>query len=496
MRTDALLIRRLAFELDTRFRGAKVRDVGVLPDGRTAIALWSRGQTSLLCIDLFGTPPLVSVEDGELPIAAEPGFVRATGAALRGMALLAVRARKGDRLLRLTFGVRSRFGVGDEVDLFLELVPRFGNAVLVKRDTVVAAAKEFSLAENGTRAVAAGLAYQLPPLAARPSLGGAEAEVLAESEAAMREPLYAYRRDGAILQVYPSPLAGFDDGDLTREPSLLALLGEVRAAQVGGAAHRRAEQRRRAFVKRLDERERKVRGELASIAAKRREADARETLRVEGDAIFATLYELPDDAARDEAKDRAAKLFARYKKLGASRAHLDEREATLRTALHAVEELRWEAERAEDADLDDVESALETLETRQTRARRDGVKRRKRAPLEVRTAHGSRILVGRSPVENAELTFHVARPHDLWFHAQNIPGAHVILQRDDRSEPPEADLERAAELAAFYSKAKASTKVPIDFTERKFVRAQRSAPPGLVWYTHPRTLVVAPRGSD
>ncbi len=493
MRTDALLIRRLAFELDARYRGAKVRDVGMLADGRTAIELWSRGRTLRLAIDIFGTPPLVEIVDDELPIAVEPGFIRAVGAALRGTALLGVRARKGDRLLRFVFGTRSRFGVGDEIDLYVELVPRFGNVVLVKRDTVVAAAKEFSLAENGTRAVQAGLPYQLPPLAPRAALAPALTDDERDGEALVRAPLYVYRRDGSVVQAYPAPLDGFADAACTREESLLDLVGEVRRAQVGSAAHRRAAQRRHAFAKRLDERERKTRAELAALDAKRREAAARDVLREEGEAIFARLYELADEAARDEAKERATALFARYKKLGTSLPHIEEREGALRTALHAIEELRWEVERAADGDLDDVESALEALEPRPKSARANA-KRRKRTPLEERTAHGSRILVGRSPLENADLTFHVARPSDLWFHAQNIPGAHVILQRDDRSAAPEADIERAAELAAFYSKAKNAPKVPIDFTERKFVRAQRNAPPGLVWYTHPRTLTVVPRG--
>ncbi|MHB8148408.1 MAG: NFACT family protein, partial [Vulcanimicrobiaceae bacterium] len=153
MITDWVLIRRLAFEIEQQFRGAKVRDVGLLPDKRSAIALWSRGQTHLLCIDIFGSPPILTVEDGELPIAAEPGFIRALGVTLRGTALLRARARKGDRLLRLSFGARSRFGVGDEVELYIELVPRFGNIVLVKGETVVTAAKEFSPSQNGIRAI-------------------------------------------------------------------------------------------------------------------------------------------------------------------------------------------------------------------------------------------------------------------------------------------------------------------------------------------------------
>jgi predicted ribosome quality control (RQC) complex YloA/Tae2 family protein len=451
LRTSPELIARLAAELEARFTGSRVRDVGRLPDGRTAIVLWSRGSEFALCIDVFGTPPMVTVEEGlELPIEVEPGFIRAAGAALRASTLLAVKARKDDRLLRLTFGTRSRFGVGDESELFIELVPRFGNIVLVRKERIVAALKEFSLAENGTRAVEAGQTYALPPLMARASQA-------------------------------PAPIEA--------DASVLDYLRSSRAQTQASSEAQRTGDRRKTLIKRLDEREKKVRRELAAIEEKRLTAGAREQLREAGEAVYGTLHEL-DERAREEAKTQATALFARYKKLGASVSHLDTREASLRAALAAIEQLHWEAERIDDADLEGVKAAKTRLGSRENPPRPPA--RRKRTPLEVRTPSGSRIVVGRSPSENAELTFKVARPNDWWFHAQNIPGAHVILQRDDRSEPPADDIERAASLAAYFSKARASAKVAIDYTLRKHVRAQRDAPPGLVWYTHPRTIMAEP----
>lgn len=456
MRTDPALIARLGAEIDLRLRGARVRDVGMLADGRTAIVLWSHGAEQTLCIDVFGTPPLVTLEDHSLPIAVEPGFIRAAGAALRGTTLLSAKARKDDRLLRLTFGTRSRFGVGDESALYIELVPRFGNVVLVRGERVVAAAKEFSLAQNGMRAVQAGGVYQLPPLP--PS----------------RKPAAAQ--------------SGVPEGE-----SVLDAMTAARAEQALGGERRHSEDRRRVLLRRIEDRERKIRSELASLEAKRAQALDRDALRARAEAIYATLHEAPQ-AEQDERKEEAAKLFARYKKLGSSLVHVDERTAALRTLLEGVEALHWEAQRADDAAIADVEEAAAALDPRQRTAR--AATRRKRAPLEVRTQRGSRILIGRSPLENAELTFRVARPNDWWFHAQNIPGAHVILQRDDRDEPPEEDVERAASLAAYYSKARSSAKVPIDYTLRKHVRAQRNAPPGLVWYTQPRTILAQPKAIE
>ncbi|HKU81947.1 MAG TPA: NFACT family protein, partial [Candidatus Tumulicola sp.] len=220
MITDWVLFRRLAYELEGRLRGARVEGAGRLTDGRIGLALRRRGELAVLAVDAFASPPLLTLEAGGTAGEDEPGFVRALAGSLRGMVLAEVRTRRGDRLLRLRFAARSRFGIGDELELYLELVPRFGNLVLVKRDRVVAAAKEFSPAENGRRAVVAGLPYELPPLpagdAASPRLlaaaGDAAAALLEQalSDAAMREPLYAYRSDGRLRQAHVVPLPGFD----------------------------------------------------------------------------------------------------------------------------------------------------------------------------------------------------------------------------------------------------------------------------------------------
>jgi predicted ribosome quality control (RQC) complex YloA/Tae2 family protein len=505
MLTDWLLIRRVAQELDARLRGARVRDVGLLHDGRVAIAAWSRGATSLLCIDAFGSPPVVTVEDGDLPIANELGFVRALGASLRGTVLAGVKARRGDRLLRLDFSVRSRFGVVADHALILELVPRFGNAVLAKNDVIVAALREFSLAENGTRAILVGHAYQPPPLDGSRLIPKLIAENYSSDEtlaiverfggdAPPLDDLFVYRRAGALVQAHLVELPSIANGADTaceREPSLIALLTEARRIHLERTTNDRGDQRRRALGKTLDARERKLRREMEGISVKRARARDREQLRVDGDAIFATLFEL-DGEAREEAKDRAASFFAQYKKLGASLPHLDEREAHLQSTLDSIADLRWELERAGDADLADVMDAVATLERRPERAGTKATTRRKRAPLEWRSASGSRIVVGRTPLENADVTFKIARPNDLWFHVQGQPGAHVILQRDDRNPPPEEDILAAAALAALHSKAKASQKVAIDYTLRKHVRKRPAAAPGLVFYTNSKTVVVKP----
>jgi predicted ribosome quality control (RQC) complex YloA/Tae2 family protein len=492
MLTDWVLIRRLARELEQRLRGARTDDAGLTADGRVAILFRRRGDALLLAVDLFASPPLVTVEHAELAIGIEPGFVRTLARSLRGMTLRAVNARRGDRLLRLTFTSRSRFGVGEQLDLYLELVPRFGNVVLVKDETIVAAHKEFAPSENPRRPVQAGGAYVLPPLPSRAGEIGPPPE--SEHEAS-NAPLFVYRRNGQLLQASVAPLERFAEAELSRSDSLLEIFAELRARNAVRTGNERSEARRRAIFKQLDKYERKLRAQLVTLDEKRKENERRESLRIEGEAIFATLHTRDEDE-REAAKERAAALFAEYKRLARSGPHLEARERAVTGSLEAVDTLRWEAERAGDEDLGAVEVALAPLTPRRGASVAPAPPRRKRALLEYRTPHGSRILVGRSPIENAELTFRLARQHDLWFHAQRIPGAHVILARDDRGAPPDEDLRAAASLAAFYSRAKSASSVAVDYTPRKHVRKQRAAPPGLVWYTHATTIVVAPKSIE
>jgi len=461
VRTSPTIVQQAARELEARLKGGKLQDAGRLPDGRVALALWSHGTTQLLCIDVFGSPPLMTLETGELPIATEQGFVRSLVTTLRGTTVLAVQARKNDRILRFDFGVRSRFGVVSLHALIVELVPRFG--ILVKDldgfegGTIISALREFSLAENQTRAIEAGRPYEPPPL--RPTTDVVEQE---------RE------------------IAG----------SVLEMFTQWRSTAWEKQASRAGNHQRNSILKTLRNAEHRTRNELASIAEKRMKAVAREDLRAEGEGIFATLHEL-DESVRNEAKERAAELFAHYRKLGASLPHLDERETKLRARHENITHLQWELERAEDLDLPDIAEVVSQTLRMSPRAARPGNVRvnrqRKRKPLELRTESGSRILVGRTPIENAELTFRIAQPDDLWFHVQGQPGAHVILHRDDRSEAPDEDIVTAAQLAAYHSKARNSTKVAVDYTQRKHVRKRPDAAPGLVFYTHPVTKIVEPQ---
>ena len=100
-------------------------------------------------------------------------------------------------------------------------------------------------------------------------------------------------------------------------------------------------------------------------------------------------------------------------------------------------------------------------------------------------------MVGKNNRQNDQLTFRLASPRDFWFHTQKIPGSHVLLRCGGKEPGAEALLE-AANLAVYFSKARHSTKVPVDYAERRHVHKPAGARPGFVLYKNFQTLTITP----
>lgn len=112
------------------------------------------------------------------------------------------------------------------------------------------------------------------------------------------------------------------------------------------------------------------------------------------------------------------------------------------------------------------------------------------APLTILLDDGSKVIVGKNNRQNDIVTFKLARPNDLWFHTRNIPGSHLILR--SIGEPGDVTIQIAAMLAAYFSKARQSSRVPVDYTLRRHVKKPNGAKPGFVIYDKQNTVFVTP----
>ncbi|UCE25102.1 MAG: DUF814 domain-containing protein, partial [Candidatus Zixiibacteriota bacterium] len=106
---------------------------------------------------------------------------------------------------------------------------------------------------------------------------------------------------------------------------------------------------------------------------------------------------------------------------------------------------------------------------------------------------GLTIFVGRDGADNDRTTFEFARPYELWFHTQQCAGSHVVMKYPNKSfEPSRREIEETAAIAAYFSKARKDSLVPVVYTQRKYVRKPRRAKPGLVLVEREKSVMVEP----
>ena len=118
------------------------------------------------------------------------------------------------------------------------------------------------------------------------------------------------------------------------------------------------------------------------------------------------------------------------------------------------------------------------------------------SPFKIFEVEGFTIWVGKSAKDNDEMLRNFVHKDDLWLHARNVPGSHVVIRKKGMPTVPQQVVERAASLAAFYSKLKTDSLSPVIVTEAKFVRKVKGSAPGSVVVDREKVILVAPKGPD
>ena len=237
----------------------------------------------------------------------------------------------------------------------------------------------------------------------------------------------------------------------------------------------------------------------------------RNEFRLRGDLITANLYRMKGGERVLQAENyyedgcplidipldplltpqqNAAKNYKQYNKLKTAEFHLREQIEKAENERAYLESVLQELAQAEtEQEFNEIRRELQ--ETNYLK-KSSGKKEQKRAfaPRTFKTSGGLEVLVGRSNVQNDQLT-KKADKRDYWFHTQHIHGSHVIL-RCAGLTPGDEDLREAAMLAAYFSQAKESSGVPVDYCPVKFVKKPAGARPGMVTYDNYRTLYVTP----
>ncbi|HEY0378781.1 MAG TPA: NFACT family protein [Pyrinomonadaceae bacterium] len=193
----------------------------------------------------------------------------------------------------------------------------------------------------------------------------------------------------------------------------------------------------------------------------------------------------------------AARRFSRYTKARRAAEEIAKRLAALEQELETLNARRSELEDAigarDVAALQSFTGEKNEDETRGAKSRRQKAAENVPGARRYRSSDGYEILVGRAARDNDHLTFRVARPHDLWLHAADYPGSHVIVRNPTRADVPHRTIIEAAQLAALFSQARRDAKVDVHYTQRKFLSKPKGAAPGLVRMSSFRSITAEPR---
>jgi predicted ribosome quality control (RQC) complex YloA/Tae2 family protein len=315
--------------------------------------------------------------------------------------------------------------------------------------------------------------------------------------------------DGNVTAFAPYPVSYLPGWQAAESMSgaLVAYYG----APVGEDAYKRA---KKPVQAQLEEATTRVRHKYESLKKSLRTEEELAHLRQSGELLLAYQYTIEPGAKSFSAQydpegepleikldpalsaiDNAKRYFTKYEKAKRAQADVPKRVRSARHELAFLEQLATDlALAASWPEIDEVRDALERdgywRGTRQSRPQSG-----KSAPMKVSTPDGFVIWVGRNSRQNDLVTFSKGSADDLWLHARGVPGAHVIVKNDGR-EIPEVVIQRAAELAAYFSAARGNTRTLVDVTHRKHVRKIKGGKPGMVTYRNEQPREVEPRGMD
>lgn len=277
--------------------------------------------------------------------------------------------------------------------------------------------------------------------------------------------------------------------------------------------HLKMHQRTQSLKKTLQQRIDRYTGKLNKLSAELNEAEHAQTYKIKGELLLAHLYGIEKGQntvtlenyyedppspltieldVRLEPSQNAQLYFKKYNKLKTAVSALQHQIHETKQEILYLEETLTHLENSEDAaTIEDIRRELAGQGIIKNRTVKKGPAKPSNDFRRFTSSDGMEILVGKNNQQNDHLTLKVASNKDYWFHTKIIPGSHVIL-RTLGKEPSETALQEAAEIAAFYSKAKHSSNVPVDYTLIKNVSKPSGAKPGMVIYVKNRTRFVTP----
>ena len=479
-----------------------------------------------------------------------PTFVMVLRKYLEGSILQSIDQLGVDRIVNFRFSNRNELGDQVQLVLSLELMGRHSNVILYdqKSGRIIDLLKRINPDENRVRLLLPKAKYELPPL-----ISGIDGFKMTEKEFAQKalnsDPENFASQIGGLDRDDRQELAGYLEDDFSYSsfktfmdqfnkkgafilktpynkrkifpylPYHLDLIKESSDPDINHAldsfyqyqANQDWVRQKSSQIERVIKNEhKKLTKKIVKLQKQLDQAENSEGYRIRGEILNANLsqvkpgmteIELPNyydnnqplkiklDAALSPARN-GQKYFTKYKKLRDSIKHVKEQIKIAQDNLNYFDTIQTAIDNAEPQDIDQINEEL----MNQGYIKKPQKPKRKKKITEknlnkFRISSGKTVLVGKNNLQNDWLTLKKANKTDIWFHVKNIPGSHVILQSDQATEE---DILETAEIAAYFSKAKDSAHVQVDYVQDKRVKKPNGAKPGFVIYTGQNSIEVTP----
>ena len=539
MSFDGFFLHHMTEELRHELLGGRIQKINQPFEQELVLQIRSNRQSHKLLLSAHSVFGRVQLTETTFENPAVPNtFIMVMRKYLQGAVIEAIQQVENDRILEISVSNKNEIGDSVAVTLVIEIMGKHSNIILLDKASgkIIEAIKHVGFSQNSYRTILPGSTYVAPPQTGslNPFTVGDEKlfEILHTEDLEpkrLQQIFQGLGRDTATelsgrltadkLKTFRAFFASPTQPSLT-EKSFSALLFSDSKTQMSTlselldtfykdkAERDRVNQQASELIRRVENELEKNRKKLGKQEEELLATENAEEFRQKGELLTTFLHQVPNDQEQVELDNyytgekisisldkaltpnqNAQRYFKRYQKLKEAVKHLTSLIEETRTTILYLESVETALAQASLTEIAEIREEL--IQTGFIRRRqREKIQKRQKPEKYLSTDGQTIILVGRNNLQNDELTFKIAKKDELWFHAKDIPGSHVVITGN--LQPSDEVKTDAAELAAYFSKARLSNLVQVDMIETRKLNKPTGGKPGFVTYTGQKTLRVTP----
>ena len=540
MSFDGFFLHHMVEELRAELLNGRIQKINQPFDQELVLQIRSNRQSHRLLLSAHPVFGRIQLTETTFENPAQPStFIMVLRKYLQGAVIESIEQIENDRIVEITVSNKNEIGDDIQATLIIEIMGKHSNILLVDKSSnkVLEVIKHIGFSQNSYRTLLPGATYIAPPstealnpftikdeklfeilqtqeLTAKnlqSLFQGLGRDTAIELENLLTDDRLSKFRDFFKQETNPCltaksfscvPFSTKIEGHFSSLSQLLDVFYKDKAERD------RVKQQASELIRRVENELQKNRQKLKKQEKELQATENAEEFRQKGELLTTFLHQVPNDQdqvvldnyytnqpitiALDKAltpNQNAQKYFKRYQKLKEAVKYLTELIEETKSTILYLESVETVLNQA---GLDEIaEIREELIQTGFIRRRqREKIQKRKKPEKYLASDGKTIILVGRNNLQNEESTFKIARKEELWFHAKDIPGSHVVISGN--LNPSDEVKTDAAELAAYFSKGRLSNLVQVDMIEVKKLNKPTGGKPGFVTYTGQKTLRVTP----